>query len=443
MTSLLLLVLLLVIVIEPIFCLHFLGGTITWRPVNASAAGPQIAVIITQTYSWTHNLMSCSNPLIATGGPVPDYAGVAGETLRCIVNCASTNYSPLPVLPRCTDFSNAVGTTVGQRSDTVLLDIGDDFTVAYQGGDWRPLETNNAAKWSIASRINLQRRTDNGRINNAPVATMMSPINIPRNQPTVINVPIGDADGDTLRCRWSTGTNECKDVCPPGSLPPNTQIFPNCTIIITGQQTNDWFAVTLMVEDFISPSSLIPLSSVPVQFLVRVVSPPSCTIPPEILGVPEESSCTSVQVGQTFNSFVLAKNSCPSPVVIDDIATLSFPGMIKGNLTQLNSSIYSKTLTWTPTLAQLGYQVMCAMAFDRSNFDSLSSSSILLRLLVLILNRLNIVSNSSSLNKVFVRVREIRVSQQQQRQSKVTEESFSINSSLGRVRRRRQHHEQQ
>lgn len=147
--------------------------------------------------------MSCTNPLIASGGPVPDYAGVSGESLDCLINCGSgsTGYSSLAVLPRCTDFSNAVDTTVGQRSDTVLLEIGDDFTVAYRGGDWRPLETNSAAKWFIASRINLQRRTDNGRISNAPVATMMSPINIPRNQPTVINVPIGDADGDNRRCR--------------------------------------------------------------------------------------------------------------------------------------------------------------------------------------------------------------------------------------------------
>jgi len=52
-------------------------------------------------------------------------------------------------------------------------------------------------------------------------------------------------------------------------------------------------------------------------------------------------------------------------VNISDIATQSFSGMIKSNIAELNSSVYYKNLTWTPTSAQLGYQVMCAMAYDR------------------------------------------------------------------------------
>ncbi|CAF2463360.1 unnamed protein product [Rotaria sp. Silwood2] len=64
----------------------------------------------------------------------------------------------------------------------------------------------------------------------------MSPIQIPVNQPTVITVPVADADGDPTRCRWSTSSNgidECGGVCPPSSLPSGAIIYPNCTIIIT------------------------------------------------------------------------------------------------------------------------------------------------------------------------------------------------------------------
>ena len=258
MKSLLIPVLVL-LTVDPLLTSHFLGGTITWHPVNVSASGPNIAVVITQTYSWTYNLMPCDNTLIASGGSVPSYASADQKHLICTNNCGtgSTGYSQLPVLPQCTDFSNPVDTTVGQRSDTVNLRVGDDFTVAYPDSAWRPLTTASSADWSIASRINLQRRADNGLFNNAPVATMMSPINIPRNQPTVINVPVADADGDPLRCRWSNksnGVDECADVCPPASLPPNTLIFPNCTIIITGQHVDDWFAVTLMVRPLHFPS---------------------------------------------------------------------------------------------------------------------------------------------------------------------------------------------
>jgi len=232
---------------------HFLGGTITWRPLIASATGSPVAIVITQTYSWTYSLMQCTSALIASNGDIPAYSSVSSDTLVCISNCStgSAGYSPIGVLPQCTDFSSSVGTSIGQRMDTLSLTSGDDFSVAFQSNAWRSLTTSSRAAWSISTNINLQPRSDNGLYNNAPVATVMSPINIPVNQPTVINVPIADADGDPLRCRWSTasnGVNECGDVCPPSSLPPGTVIYPNCTIIITGPNVTDWFAVTLMVS---------------------------------------------------------------------------------------------------------------------------------------------------------------------------------------------------
>lgn len=232
---------------------HFLGGTVTWRPLNDSATGTPVAIVITQTYSWTYSLVTCTNADIASSQYVPAYGSLSSQKLICVANCGagSTGYSSINVIPRCTDISAPVGTTVGQRSDIVYLQAGDDFSVAYQASAWRLLTSSASLQpWSIATRINLAPRPDNGLYNNAPVATMMSPINIPLNQPTVINVPVADADGDLTRCRWSTSSNgvdECGGVCPPGSLPSGTIIFPNCTIVITGQNVGNWFAVTLMV----------------------------------------------------------------------------------------------------------------------------------------------------------------------------------------------------
>jgi hypothetical protein len=65
----------------------------------------------------------------------------------------------------------------------------------------------------------------------------MSPINISVNQSKIINIPVGDANGDNLRCRWTNKSNrvdEYDGVCPRNSLPPATVIYPNYTIIITG-----------------------------------------------------------------------------------------------------------------------------------------------------------------------------------------------------------------
>ncbi|CAF2386242.1 unnamed protein product [Rotaria sp. Silwood2] len=352
---------------------HFLGGTISWHPLDESATGSPVAIVITQTYSWTYSRITCTTTDIATNAliPVGAYTYLTTETLSCITNCnsGSTGYIPPSIRPRCTDISAPLDTTVEQRSDIVYLSAGDDFSVVFQGGDWRSLTTAGAAFWSISTHIIVKRRSDNGLYNNAPVATMMSPIDIPVNHRTAIIIPVGDADDDTTRCRWSTSSNgvdECSGVCPPSSLASGTIIYQNCTIIITGLTVDDWFAVTIMVNlYFIAPTSTTPLSSVPVQFLVHVVSSPSCDTEPVIAGIPLEDSCLSITVGQTFNSMLIAINNCGASVTIVDISTLSFPGVVKGNLIRFNTSTYYKMISWTPTSSQLGYQVMCAMAFDR------------------------------------------------------------------------------
>lgn len=229
---------------------HFLGGTITWRPVDPLNTGSPVSLIITQTYSWTWSIAQCSSNNIANGNSIPfsnNFNGI-NNRLNCVSGCGTaTGYVAPGIWPDCTDVSVVQGTTVGQRTDIVTVPRNADFTVAFASSAWRSLATHPSASWSIASRIDLTARPDNGLYNNAPVATVMSPINIPQNQPRVIHVPIADADGDPMRCRWSSGTTECGQVCPPGSLPSGTVIFPNCTIIITGRVIGDWFAVTVMV----------------------------------------------------------------------------------------------------------------------------------------------------------------------------------------------------
>ena len=73
----------------------------------------------------------------------------------------------------------------------------------------------------------------------------------------------------------------------------------------------------------------------------------------------------AITVGQNITTELFAINSCGPSVNITDISTLSFPGVLKGNLIEWNSTTYSKSITWTPTSSQLGYQLMCAMALNR------------------------------------------------------------------------------
>ncbi|CAM4741747.1 unnamed protein product [Rotaria magnacalcarata] len=92
----------------------------------------------------------------------------------------------------------------------------------------------------------------------------------------------------------------------------------------------------------------MPLSSVPVQFIAKIITPPSCSILPEVLLTGE--SCTPIKVNETFISQLLGINNCRQNVTITDISILSFPGMNQGSLTKLTSLLYYKTLTWTPKI---------------------------------------------------------------------------------------------
>jgi hypothetical protein len=228
---------------------HFLGGTINWRIQNISDNGTSVAVLITQTYSWTYVTGRCDNSSIANNQAV---SGASGS-ITCSPSCPS-GFGTVSAIPYCTDVSALDGVAVGQRLDTLIIPAGSDFWVIFSGNSWNNQVT-GSYDWSITSRINLVRRSDNNMFNNAPVATVMSPINIQSNQTTSIIVSVSDADGDIVRCRWANASgsvDECGSVCPPSSLPANTVLNSNCTIQITGSIIGNAYAVTFIVSSFAS-----------------------------------------------------------------------------------------------------------------------------------------------------------------------------------------------
>ncbi|CAF1174322.1 unnamed protein product, partial [Didymodactylos carnosus] len=239
---------------------HFLGGTITWRPENISASGNPVKIIIIQTYSWTDGRIVCTPTAIANSNLINyrTYSTLATDTLKCLSNCGSTSsgYIPPLIRPICTDQSTLVGTVVGQRSDIEWLYLNDNFTVGYTDNGWRPLPTITDAtyQWCLSTNINLYLRTD-GYYNTAPVATVMSPINIPQNVPQTIPIPVSDANGDNVRCRWSEGATECGLVFPTVgggnySLPSNITLSSDCIIVVTGDIIDNWYAITVMIAEF-------------------------------------------------------------------------------------------------------------------------------------------------------------------------------------------------
>jgi hypothetical protein len=110
------------------------------------------------------------------------------------------------------------------------------------------------------------------------------------------------------------------------------------------------------------------LSSVPLQFLVYVDGTQSCTLQPLLISDLNSDACQGAQVGVNFTITLTAINQCGSGRTISDIATVSFPIVIKSALVQdtTNTSLWSMTLTWAPTANQVGSQVFCAIAIDKS-----------------------------------------------------------------------------
>ena len=229
---------------------HFDGGSISYKVVGTN--GSKLIVRITQSYTYVYPTIYCNNTYIANQWNLAFGSfGDATATLSCIANCTTKGgYTAIPVATKCTDYSAGMQITVGQRTDDVLINNGSYFVAAYQGSAFRTLDLPNSGGsslgWSISTVIDLRMRPD-GTYNTPPKATMISPIYIPVGVQQTISIPTIDEDNDNVRCRFANGTNECADVCPPGSLPTGTSISSNCTLTITGAAAGDWYAVALQV----------------------------------------------------------------------------------------------------------------------------------------------------------------------------------------------------
>lgn len=184
-------------------CLHFNGGTITWAPVDPYTNSSPVIVTVTQSYSWSFPTISCANNVpISTPG-----RSTQNSNLMCVVDCSTDggySGSPIDILTDCKSSSTTLGMMSSSRSKNISLTAGAYFSLAYQGSAWRSLGSPalGGLDWSILTSIDLRPRTD-GFINTPPVATVVSPQYVVFNESAQIKIPVSDANGDDVRCRWS------------------------------------------------------------------------------------------------------------------------------------------------------------------------------------------------------------------------------------------------
>lgn len=237
----------------------------------------------------------CNDATIAAGNLIGSGTG----TLDCYGGASLCSpYSSVSADVICTDYSDDpdLDYSSGERVNITTLPLNRTFTIGFDGVNWMLLAMKGNGPWQVTGKIDLTVRPD-GIINTSPVTTTLPVIYKMVDVEHVHIIPMSDANrDDTLKCRWSTknsnlnttntnGYDECGSVCAP-TLPSGYQLFQdNCTLVFKLNKT-DYFAVALQIEDFYTPSSPVPMSSVPIQFLfLGRAAPTGCSTPPVITGV--------------------------------------------------------------------------------------------------------------------------------------------------------------
>jgi hypothetical protein len=282
----------------------------------------------------------------------------------------------------------------GHDSTAVNLTVqSSGFILGYVStGAWLTLQL-GTGYWTLLAYINMAARPDNNLINSSPTSNIQPVVYAPAGATgtTSIDIPMADADGDNLECRFAQATgslggvavDECSAACEAIALPASTQLISGnntCTLIV--QLTSiGYYAVAIQIEDFLE-NFTTPLSSIPVQFLLFAydASNPtsSCTIPPIITSIPPDfpspGSTITIQVTVLYTAMIIACTGCANDTAtsIANFITTSPPGMLKTNLPfPLASPFYAINLTWTPTTDQLGQTFpFCATAIDSNYYSS-------------------------------------------------------------------------
>lgn len=84
--------------------------------------------------------------------------------------------------------------------------------------------------------------------------------------------PLDPNDFDLIRCRWSLAElGECGGIC--HSIINSTLNDTSCEFIIESGMLSDTYGVAIQIEDFHDNPQSIAKSSVPIQFLLKLIEP--------------------------------------------------------------------------------------------------------------------------------------------------------------------------
>lgn len=231
----------------------FRGGLLSWKAVN------ETEILISHRVSYVYSY--CSND-------------ERNDTLQCISGCSGS----VILAAYCT--RNSSSENWADFEGVTTFDIADPTSTTleliFDGSAWMSLTgPTSAGSWNLKMTVDLSQRDDTGTINHSPVSSMDSSLVLYQSCLTSeIDIPVTDADvGDDVRCRFASGSDECNSVCG-NHISFLTLNESSCSFTISNLNSvpTGNYAMALQIEDFINSSSTVPLSSVPLQFVINVDS---------------------------------------------------------------------------------------------------------------------------------------------------------------------------
>ncbi|KAK3102417.1 hypothetical protein FSP39_011250 [Pinctada imbricata] len=286
--------------------------------------------------------------------------------LKTVGGCKGRNLTSLPL--QCTDYSEVDDWMSGTNS----LEFecrGSFISLMYTGRQWPTLK-NGGNHWSLFLNASLTKRSDTNKVNRSPVSVMQPIIRLLHGCKQNITIPVVDNDGDIIRCRWSSSSvvDECGGICT--KMPGINLDEKACKLIYsTNIAEVGTYGLAIQVEDFTSQADTIPMSSVPVQFLIEVSNVvTSCDSIPTITDSNlSNENIIEIPSGSAYEERVVAEaeDESHSIVAIDIIGP---EGMNKSAL-QKDDTVpedlkWFVDVFWQPTDGQKGKHLFCYMAVN-------------------------------------------------------------------------------
>jgi hypothetical protein len=341
---------------EIYYCTHFRGGLLMWKPVFENES--IIIINTTVKLGWRRSFgfsTDCDDFDVQARNKIIGEPGLFIEPPNYLI----LKHSFIGVF--CTDFSETEDWSYGEITFPIQYNAlygSKIFNIHYSGASWIQL-LNYGDSWDLIARVDLNKQKHTNMINHSPITSMFPLIRIPVQYYQEVKIPIIDPDNDYVKCRWSVGL-ECGDSC---VKPANIELVSeSCFLKFNLPFDIGLYAIRLQIEDFADLDSKIPLSSIPLEFLVQAFELKSnFNHTPEFeYPTKDDRTCVPLSLNSTYND-VIVVNSRDSLNPIIEIQTVAPPGLFKSSLSVFNYSSTNKyvNITWTPDKDQIGLRLFC------------------------------------------------------------------------------------